>query len=66
MEVTMELRLTDKEQELLVEILQEQHKHLLHQIAKTDHYEFKTMLRNRCGVLEGLVEKIKAPVHTAA
>lgn len=62
----MELRLTDKEQELLVELLQEQQKHLLHQISKADHYEFKATLRNQCSVLEGLLDKVREPVHSAA
>ncbi len=42
----MELRLTDKEEELLRELLQDHHKHLLHEINKADHHEFKTGLRN--------------------
>lgn len=62
----MELRLTDKEEELLLEFLQEQHKHLLHGIAKADHHEFRTALRHRCTALEGIMEKLKAPVHSAA
>jgi len=62
----MELRLTDKEHDLLIEILHEQHKHLLHEIAKTSHREFKTTLRDRCEVLEGLMRKAGEPVHVAA
>ena len=62
----MELRLTSKEEELLLEFLQEQHKHLLHEIAKADHHEFRTALRHRCNALEGIMEKLKAPVHSAA
>ena len=37
----MELRLTDKEEELLRELLEEHQKHLLHEINKADHHEFK-------------------------
>jgi len=62
----MELRLTDSEHELLLQLLQEQHKHLLHEIAKADHHEFRTALRHRCTALEGIMEKLKAPVHSAA
>ena len=62
MEVAMELRLTDKEEELLTEVLREQQKHLLHDIAKADHHDFKTTLRNRCTLLEGIIEKVQA-VH---
>jgi hypothetical protein len=62
-EVAMELRLTDKEEELLRELLQEHEKHLLHEINKADHHEFKTGLRNRCTMVEGLIEKLQA-VHS--
>ncbi len=62
----MELRLTDKEHELLVQLLQDQHKHLLHEIAKADHHEFRTTLRHRCSVLEGILNQLNVPVHSAA
>lgn len=62
----MELRLTDKELDLLLELLQEQHKHLLHGIAKADHYEFRQGLRDSCTTLEGVLEKLGAPVHSVA
>jgi hypothetical protein len=60
LEVAMELRLTDKEEELLRELLQEHHKHLLHEINKASHREFKTDLRNRCATVEGVIEKLYA------
>ena len=62
----MELRLTDKEHGLLLELLQEQHKHLLRDIAKADHHEFRPALRDRCTALEGVMEKLRVPVHSAA
>ncbi len=62
----MELRLTDKEHDLLLEFLQERHKHLLHDIAKADHHEFRAALRERCNMLEGVLEKLQVPVHSAA
>ncbi len=62
----MELRLTDKEQELLVALLQEQQKHFLRQIAKADHHEFKAVLRDQCTVLEGILHELKVPVSSAA
>jgi len=62
----MELRLTDQEHDLLLELLQEQHKHLLHDIAKADHHQFRQALRDRCTALEGVLEKLRAPVHSAA
>ena len=62
----MELRLTDKEVELLSAFLKEQQKHLLHQIAKADHYQSKAVLRDQCNVLEGILDKLKVPVSSAA
>ncbi len=62
----MELRLTEHEHELLQQFLQEQHKHLLHEIAKADHHEFRTALRHRCTTLEGILNKLNQPVHSAA
>ena len=62
----MNLRLTDKEHELLLEVFQEFHKHLLHEIAKADYYEFKAALRRRCDTLEGILQKLEEPVHLAA
>jgi len=59
MEVAMELRLTDKEEELLLELLQDHQKHLLHEINKADHHEFKVGLRNRCTMVEGIIERLQ-------
>jgi len=55
----MELRLTDKEEGLLRELLQEHHKHLLHEINKASHREFKVELRSRCAIVEGMIEKLQ-------
>jgi len=62
----MELRLTEREHGLLLELLQERHKHLLHDIAKADHHAFREALRERCTTLEGVLEKLRVPVHSAA
>lgn len=59
----MELRLSDKEEELLRELLQEHQKHLLHEINKADHHEFKSSLRRRYTMVEGLIEKLQL-VHS--
>jgi len=58
----MELRLTDQE-ELLRELLQDHHTHLLRDIAKADHHEFRAGLRNRCTLLESIMHKLQ-PVHS--
>ena len=62
----MELRLTENEHELLHQLLQEQHKHLLHEIAKADHHEFRIALRHRCAALESIMNKLNQPLHSAA
>jgi hypothetical protein len=60
----MELRLTAEEEELLLNLLQEHQTHLLREIAKADHHEFRAGLRNRCTVLETILDKLQAPVHS--
>jgi hypothetical protein len=62
MEADMELRLTEKEEELLQELLEEDHKHLLREINKAHHREFKTNLRHRCTMVEDIIEKLQV-VH---
>jgi hypothetical protein len=58
-----ELRLTAEEEDLLVDLLQEQQTHLLREIAKADHHEFRDGLRNRCTLLEAILARLQAPVH---
>ena len=62
----MELRLTEAEHELLVQVLEERQVHFLHEIAKSDHHEFKRALRHRCELLERVLEKLKAYANIAA
>jgi hypothetical protein len=62
----MELRLTKEEEELLLNLLQEHQTHLLREIAKAHHHEFRDGLRHRCTVLEAMLDKLQAPVHAAA
>ena len=62
----MELRLTKEEEELLLNLLQEHQTHLLREIAKAHHHEFRDGLRHRCTVLEAILDKLQAPVHVAA
>ena len=56
----MELQLTESELDLLVQILEERQAHFLHEIAKTDHHEFKHGLRQRCELVENMLERLKA------
>jgi hypothetical protein len=54
----MEVQVTDLEYDLMVEILQDRHAALLREIARTDHHDFRQMLKKRMQVLESLMEKM--------
>jgi hypothetical protein len=56
----MELRLNDQERRLLLEILEERHRNLIHEIARTDSRDFKHELQTRCLVVEGILKQVKA------
>lgn len=56
----MELRLSDLESRLLVEILEDRDRNLIYEIARTDHREFKHELQDRCKMIEGILQRIKA------
>jgi mevalonate kinase len=54
----MELRMTLEEQQLMAEILKQHQRELMLEISHTDHHEFKSRLRERARLLEGLLEKL--------
>jgi hypothetical protein len=58
----MELRLTNKEHELLLELLNDQLKHLLHEINKAHHHDAKIALRERCTTLEEILRRMNEQV----
>jgi hypothetical protein len=60
----MELRLTAEEQELLLDLLQENQTHLLREIAKADHHEFRVGLRRRYNVLEAILDRLQVKTRT--
>jgi hypothetical protein len=62
----MELQLTDHEKKLLLEILQERHSNLIHEIARTDHRDFKHELQHRCTAIEGIMKKVQAEERVSA
>ena len=62
----MELRLEENERCVLLEILQERHKSLIHEIARTDHREFKLQLQARCGLVEAILKRVEALETVAA
>jgi len=54
----MNLQLTSNERELLLELLEERRRDLMHEIAQTNHYQFKQVLRTKENVLESLLTKV--------
>jgi hypothetical protein len=58
----MELHLSAEERELLAEILEEHHRELLREIFRTDHHDFKQVLKHKEQVLEKLLDKVGIPV----
>jgi hypothetical protein len=55
----MELTLTTAERELLLEILEQHHRELFREIARTDHREFKSVLKNKETLLESVINKLE-------
>ena len=62
----MELHLEDQERRVLLEILEERHSNLIHEIARTDHRDFKHELQDRCLVVECILKKVREPRPAAA
>ena len=62
----MELNLEDHERRLLQEILEERYTNLIHEIARTDHRDFKQELQNRCLQVEHILKKLRDQRPTAA
>ncbi len=60
----MDLQLTDEERELLREMLEEHHRNLVLEIARTDHHHFRQVLRTKQNVLEGLLAKVAGELVT--
>jgi len=54
----VELILSTHEQELLKEVLEEHHRELLLEISRTDHHDFKRMLKDKEQVVESLLERL--------
>jgi len=55
----MELTLNAAEQELLLEILEEDYRGLLWEIARTNRREFKHGLKSRAEILESIIHKLE-------
>ena len=61
----MELRLTLQEEQLVAEILLQYQRELSLEISHTDHHEFKSRLRERAQLLEGVLENLGISRFTA-
>ncbi len=61
----MELTLTFAERKVLLEILKEHYRELFKEIARTDHHEFKSVLKNKEKLLESVINKLEI-VHGEA
>ena len=62
----MEVLLTPEEKELVVEVLQENHRTLLKEIFRTHHHEYRDALRKRERLLEKVLSKLEAKETAAA
>jgi hypothetical protein len=62
----MELQLNDVERQLLLEILEGRNRSLIHEIARTDHREFKRELQTRCLMVEGMLKRVRTLEPAAA
>lgn len=56
----MELKLSDEEQELLLNILEQHQRELLREIARTDSREFRQGLRRNEQLLDSLISRMRA------
>jgi hypothetical protein len=62
----MELTLSAQEAALIKDILEERHLALQREIARTDHREFKQILRERERILESVLERVQSGMPRAA
>lgn len=61
----MNVNMTDREAEVVREILEQGYRELLLEIARTEHHEFKLALQEREKLLKSTLEKLGAlqPAH---
>jgi hypothetical protein len=55
----MRLEITESERKLLLELLEGEQKQFIQELDHTDRRDYKTLLRGRLDVLEGLVAKVQ-------
>ena len=54
----MQLQLTEPERDLVVHILSHRYRNLIHEVSRTSHRDFKSLLIKDEQVLEELLEKL--------
>jgi hypothetical protein len=57
------LALNDEERDLIQELLEERHRTLLMEIAHTDHYHFKVVLRKKAELVELVLNRFLVHGH---
>jgi alanyl-tRNA synthetase len=62
----MKLELTEPEHALLVTLLQERQRELLHEISKAEVHEFRRTLQQREVLLESMLRKLSSTVGSTA
>ena len=55
----MTLEVTDSEQQLLLEVIEERQKRCIQELDHTDSREYRAILRERLTILEKLLSKIQ-------
>jgi len=55
----MDVTFTSEERQLMVEVLEQRHRELLMEIARTAHHEFKNTLRSKETLLEAVIKKLR-------
>lgn len=58
----MRLEFSEKERELLAELLEREHRDTLHELHRTDALSYKQLLRDKAAVIERLRAKITPAV----
>jgi hypothetical protein len=59
----MDLHLSAEERELLAEVLEERHTELMREIFRTDHHDFRLLLKRKEKILQAIMEKVGVPVN---
>jgi len=58
----MQVTFSPMERELLLEIIEQHHRELLREIARTDQRGFKVILKNKEELLESMIHKLGAEI----